>query len=1181
MKKLITIFAILTTFTLPTMAASSTCEIKARSQASSKRNFDYDNEIPQKYKDRISSIINSPVTTDIQGQCSHTGIFNCHPGDIYKECCPCADFLAEQQVKEEYVNDFVKEQCSESNNTNTKSSTITVTGTVLDDTNQPALGAVVCSAGQQVQGKCQEVNSDDGSFSLSNISKNSNITIQLLGYTTKNLPANENMGTIVLQSDATILDAVTVTANPCDNKKPSEQNATALQWNKDLNKCVPTKCIEPRYKLENNICVDQVGKQCSDDIIISGSYKMSGNDLICAAKTCKCGYVKQGDECKPWDSNECTNKPKHATQVYRTCDWDDTEICEVMACSNGYEPNADGDACEEIPTKCNETDAENLKKIGASKTGLDNKTRKCIALSCKCGYELENGACTPWPQDSKTKEYSKPCTKDTKPSLPENAKSGTIQCKNDRAYCKISECISADYKLDENKNKCDSLNRESCTPTVENATGGKYKNVNGKLTCVITDCSDGFNPNKDGTKCVPECECGTEYDEKTNKCVKWRDTTCNDTQKPKLPSNAATGTKKCDNKNKAYCEVTTCNDGYRVSDDTKSCTSTRGDACDADAKKIDNNATAGKIKKVGDKMTCIITACANGYDVNKDGTKCVAKNVLSKEDSQKRIDELSENAEKMRQKEQSTENKLLGAAGIGAVGIGGMQLASAASEQAADADAEAAMRAYLATFHCNYGGGKNIAGGERDVELPGGNELIGLYGEYVNLANDLKIRKAALGMRPGIESESILDSATSGLYDDIAIGKTPGAYTSLARALMDPNGADAAAWAAQKADTAQKLKTGAMTAGIGAVATLAGNLALNSGDTKREKSAEINAKFDSQRVPYDSLKKLEDDIKKLPPQKEACPSGTTGSASPNCTCNDKSKYFDPNSGICQSCPDSTNQTVVKNECICTQNNKTLWDYKAQTCIAAQEGCTPECDEKSNDHLVVKQNCSCDCLHGYTYNQTKKTCECTGQNKQINEKDECITIENNTITKTIEKVKEVVQNVTTNTTTETKTVQLPASSLFKIGKHEVNNEAKKVLNDFIADLNAKNSKNCLIQIYGYTDPIGTSTNNQELSAKRAAAVAQIFTDNKSTYPDLFKDIQHSGKGETNCTCGLWTIEAAQGKTRNYDDPDYAACKHKVDDTTLTGNARFAPCRRVEISAVCDQTTTKTTTNVSSK
>ncbi len=179
-----------------------------------------------------------------------------------------------------------------------------------------------------------------------------------------------------------------------------------------------------------------------------------------------------------------------------------------------------------------------------------------------------------------------------------------------------------------------------------------------------------------------------------------------------------------------------------------------------------------------------------------------------------------------RSREQSLANKILGAAAIGASGIGGMMLASGLSEQQSDADAERAMRAYLATFTCKYGD-KRVNGGAVDVELPGGNELVGLYSEYVALANDLKVRKAALGIKPGIESESILDSATSGLYDDISVGKTSGVYTSLSRALSDPNGADAAAWAAQKEESSKKVTTGATVGGVGAAGGAIGNLIIN------------------------------------------------------------------------------------------------------------------------------------------------------------------------------------------------------------------------------------------------------------------------------------------------------------------------------------------------------------------
>ena len=183
--------------------------------------------------------------------------------------------------------------------------------------------------------------------------------------------------------------------------------------------------------------------------------------------------------------------------------------------------------------------------------------------------------------------------------------------------------------------------------------------------------------------------------------------------------------------------------------------------------------------------------------------------------------------EEAKQREQSLANRLISGVAIGAGGIGGMQLASALAEQRADADAERDMAAYLATFRCDYGAGRNISGGEVNVQLPGANVLLPLYNEYTTLAADLKTRKEALGMAPGIESEVILDAATSGLYDNAATGITEGAYTSISRALMNSNGADAAEWAAQTEQTAQQVKTGGTVAGAGLGVGLVGNIAEN------------------------------------------------------------------------------------------------------------------------------------------------------------------------------------------------------------------------------------------------------------------------------------------------------------------------------------------------------------------
>ena len=190
------------------------------------------------------------------------------------------------------------------------------------------------------------------------------------------------------------------------------------------------------------------------------------------------------------------------------------------------------------------------------------------------------------------------------------------------------------------------------------------------------------------------------------------------------------------------------------------------------------------------------------------------------------LDDLRKKYEQARAREQSLANRLLGAAAIGAGGIGGMMLASGMAEQAADEAAERDMRAYLETFRCDYGAGKNIKGGETGIELPGGNDLTELYAEYVALAESVRTRKDALNLRPGIEAEPISDRVT-GLYNNAAIGRTGGAYTSVARAIMDENSEDAAAWAQQKQDAQSKTKTGAVVAGVGIVGGAIGNAIIN------------------------------------------------------------------------------------------------------------------------------------------------------------------------------------------------------------------------------------------------------------------------------------------------------------------------------------------------------------------
>lgn len=435
-----------------------------------------------------------------------------------------------------------------------------------------------------------------------------------------------------------------------------------------------------------------------------------------------------------------------------------------------------------------------------------------------------------------TEKKGDPCKSEDLKNKSEHALQG-IYKRNDKGgiTCTITKCEYG-YKINTKQNTCEKLNctppryqlnaegdecedqvGKDCTPTnASNYKTAKYKWENNQLVCKIKKCNDGYLPNDNGTAC--------EVSEGP----------CSETQVAAI-ENATAGELK-----KGVCHATECKGGFEPSNGK--CVAISGN-CDP----MPENAISAHREwdNTSNAEVCIVDSCKDNYTPSSDKKSCVS--TLSEEDSKAKIAELQENADAMKAKEQSTANKLLGGAAIGAMGIGGMQLASAAAEQKADAAAEADMAAYIATFKCDYGQGMNIKGGEANITLPGANVLLPLYNEYTTLAADLKTRKEALEMAPGIESEVILDAATSGLYDNESIG-IDGAYTSLSRALMDENSADAAAWAAQKSETASQLKTGAIVAGAGALVGIVGNVLINEvADKRKENSDEIIAKYDALR----------------------------------------------------------------------------------------------------------------------------------------------------------------------------------------------------------------------------------------------------------------------------------------------------------------------------------------------
>ena len=204
------------------------------------------------------------------------------------------------------------------------------------------------------------------------------------------------------------------------------------------------------------------------------------------------------------------------------------------------------------------------------------------------------------------------------------------------------------------------------------------------------------------------------------------------------------------------------------------------------------------------------------------------------------IQQLADKYESAKTTEQSKANRLLTSASMAATGIGTMELMQGLSEQKSDRAADADMNAYISTMRCSYGNGKSVKAGADEIELPGGNDanLMKYRSEYTALANDLKERKTALNMMPGIESEEILDKSQMGLYDDENVGITAGNYASRYRAQMLGSESDQT----QLDEAAQTSKTrvigGAVAAGAGVVGGIVGDELINQSLSSSTKTAQ-------------------------------------------------------------------------------------------------------------------------------------------------------------------------------------------------------------------------------------------------------------------------------------------------------------------------------------------------------
>lgn len=545
--------------------------------------------------------------------------------------------------------------------------------------------------------------------------------------------------------------------------------------------------------------------------------------LTCSAKRCK----------EPW---YLVVTKDHSTLT--------GNCAQQKTCSKGQRPTppflwktSDGQTVKVLDLICKKTDCDqnDVIKNNAKHGTVDEKTNNCILQECNPGYYL-----------SRTTNRCIKC-KDCNPTHA-NCKFISADITGNGSadqQCIYETSCETGFEDEQNHGKYN----PSCSPVSEleslDCTDDELKEIHAiagyKLDgrCVATDCLHGAYDLQDG-KCVPLQENleikeiqAMEEEEEEEENVRIINV--------KFEQNGGTG---CEDKKIVKtdasetvidCEPSQDNmvfDGWCLNAGLTNCSATQTLSATDSGDKI----FYAKWRKAETTDPTPITTpkkqttCEPGYKL-VDG-KCVGDGI---EKAQKKYDAAKEN-------EQSLENRTLGSLTMAATGIGGMELAQGLSEQKADKAADADMLAYLATFQCKVGD-KRYSGGDSQIEIPGGNELINLYQEYMNLANDLKERKTALGKKAGIESEVVLDKANMGLYDEVGHGIENGTYASLYRASKG-NETDTQKIDDTKSASKKRVIAGAVVGGAGAVGGMVGNSAINGKLGEAIQGLKDNSSFD-------------------------------------------------------------------------------------------------------------------------------------------------------------------------------------------------------------------------------------------------------------------------------------------------------------------------------------------------
>ncbi|MDR0803563.1 MAG: hypothetical protein LBO08_00530 [Rickettsiales bacterium] len=422
---------------------------------------------------------------------------------------------------------------------------------------------------------------------------------------------------------------------------------------------------------------------------------------------------------------------------------------------------------------------------------------------------------------------------------------------------------------------------------------------------------------------------------------------------------------------------------------------------------------------------------------------------------------LQENYDNMKAKENSTANKTLTSVSMLATGEGAMMALQGSAEQNADADAARDMQATLDSWRCGINNKMlNIRFGAiaRSPTYPA--DLSALITEYKETALKTKAYKESLDMLPGIESEILAN--TDDLYSNAATGKTGNQFdTALER---KETGGTSKIGGLIEMNTRDMTKLGTQMFAGGAAVGMIGNLAINSGKSKQEKSAEIQRKYG------DNFASFQKKLQELPEIITPCPAESTSGNAPNCDCGDAAEYID-NSNECKPC--DSGKKGANGHCIINKCNQ-------------------------GEHISIAEDGQCSCNDDFDGEGEGVNFKCVCNSpKKIQPDGKCgFAIVKSSIPQVPVPGLQASNIGRINIPNAAPAgIKFDSSKTFQTNSFVLTEDAKKITDEFVSSLGDSSGAEVCMVVIGHASNSGgggrfrNGETNQSLSEKRAAAILQ--------------------------------------------------------------------------------------------